>query len=665
MKIGMRFKIASIVSSIVIVGLALVSFIGYSTSKEVVVDTNDELIEKVVETRGKEVQAFLDDAVTKVEGMALLEGLQNASPEDGVKALSRVFPYYKNTFDNISFANAEGTRWNYKGEQDTIADRKYFLDAMSTKKPTISDVLVSNTTGKLSVVVAAPILDKENNAKGIAYATLSLEKLQKIMEKLKYGDSGFGFIFDEKGMVLSHQKKPEAIGKLDLSKDENKSELKQIWEKRSEASGKQITYSTSGQKAIAELMPIKMGDKNIWYFALSVNESEVLKSVNKLSLYFMVISCIFIIAAALISILYSGRIVSPIVKLNKTARAIADGDLTENCESIKANDELGQLSTSIALMSSSLREIVKSIATKASALTASSQELSASTEEFYSSSQYLSSAAEKVEENNSKQNTIVKQSMFEINESLALVNNLSVKGKEVVDTVGETAEVAVKGQLSVENAVKEMDEILEASKLLQSFISKLGDKSNEIGAITGSITGIAEQTNLLALNAAIEAARAGESGKGFSVVAEEIRKLAEQSQTSAALISQIITETQKDTLSAVEQMSAFTAKINHGAEVVESSGEIFKGISEKTKDAVEKIAVMSSMLHNVSQGSAKISNAITHIDEASQATTTEIEVISSNIEHQTGATEQIASSAEALSNLAEDLNEMISKFQIK
>lgn len=167
------------------------------------------------------------------------------------------------------------------------------------------------------------------------------------------------------------------------------------------------------------------------------------------------------------------------------------------------------------------------------------------------------------------------------------------------------------------------------------------------------------------MNAAIEAARAGESGKGFSVVAEEIRKLAEQSQTSAALISQIITETQKDTLSAVDQMSAFTAKINHGAEVVEISGEIFKSISEKTKDAVEKISVMSSMLDNVSQGSTEISNAIAHIDEASQATTTEIEVISSNIEHQTGATEQIASSAEALSNLAEDLNEMISKFQIK
>lgn len=227
----------------------------------------------------------------------------------------------------------------------------------------------------------------------------------------------------------------------------------------------------------------------------------------------------------------------------------------------------------------------------------------------------------------------------------------------------ETAKVAVKGQLSVENAVKEMDEILKASKLLQSFISKLGNQSNEIGTITGSITGIAEQTSLLALNAAIEAARAGELGRGFSVVAEEIRKLAEQSQTSVALISQIITETQKDTLSAVEEMSTFTAKINHGAEVVENVGEIFKGISQKTKDAAEKISVMSSMLDNVSQGSTKISNAIVHIDEASQATTTEIEVISSNIEYQTGATEQIASSAEALSNLAEDLNKMISKFQ--
>lgn len=665
MTVGMRFKTALVVSLIVIISLASVSFVGYSTSKKAVVETNNSLIKKITEERGKEVQNFLDDAVIKVEGIALLEGLSNTSPEEGVKTLSRVFPFYKDTFDNISFANSEGTRWNYKGEKGTIKDREYFSQAMSSKKPSISDVLTSNTTGKLSVVIAAPILDSGNNAKGIAYATLSLGKLQGITEELKHGESGFGFIFEENGIVLSHGKKPEVIGKLNLSKDDSNDAIRTIWEKRKQGiNGNQLTYSSLAGRAVAEVIPIKMGDKDIWYFALSVNENEMLKVVSKLSLNFIIISVISIAAAVLISVLYSGRIVSPIRKLNKITQSIAQGDLSEKSISIKSNDEVGQLSRSIFSMRDSIRDIVKSIADKSGHLAASSEELNASTEEFYASAQLLSSAAKNVENNNSEQKEVVKQSSVEVAESLTLLGSLSNNTKEVVSTVEETADVAKEGKLSIVNAIREMKEILDASKQLQSFITKLNEKSNKIGAITKSITGISEQTNLLALNAAIEAARAGESGKGFSVVAEEIRKLAEQSQSSAALIKDIIEDTQSDTLFAVNSMNDFTVKINQGAELVDNSGEIFKTISDKAKDASEKMSNMFSMLNNVSQGSTKISEAMSRIEEGTQTTTTEIESISMNIEQQTGATEQIASSAEALASLAEDLNTIVSKFQI-
>jgi methyl-accepting chemotaxis protein len=316
-------------------------------------------------------------------------------------------------------------------------------------------------------------------------------------------------------------------------------------------------------------------------------------------------------------------------------------------------------------MTNGLREIVKSIMNKAEALAASSEELNASTEEFYASAQFMAAAITKVEDNNMEQNNSVKQSGAEVEEGLSLINDLSDNTKQVVSAVEETAKVAGQGQLAVQDAVDQMNQILNASKQLQNFIGKLSDKSNEIGTITGSITGIAAQTNLLALNAAIEAARAGESGRGFSVVAEEIRKLAEQSQMSAGLISQLIEETQKDTISAVSEMNDFMLKINKGAEVVDNAGEIFKCITAETKETAKKMAEMFILIDNVSQGSTKISEAIAHIETASEVTTAEIQTISMNIVQQTGATEQIASSAESLSMLAEELNSMVSRFLIK
>lgn len=663
MKISLKVKTSLLICLIVIISLSALSITGFVISKKSISISNESLINETAENRAKDVQAYVDNAVLKVKDIALLEGLQSVKPEQSVPALARVFPFYKDTFDNISFANAEGIRWNYKGEKDTVADREYFKKAMTTKKPSISDVLVSNTTGKLSIVVAAPILDKDNNSIGIAYATLGLSKLQTITNKLKYGESGFGYIFSDNGMILSHGKNSEAIGKMDLSKSDNKDPLKSVWEKRKQSEkSSEIQYTSSGEKITAILTPISMEGSANWYFGLSVKESEINKGVNALKNTFIIISLIFIILAVMLSVLFSSNIVSPILKLNKITKGIARGDLRGSSESINTKDELEQLYHSINVMTSSLRDIVKVIMDKSQNLLASAQEFSASTTEFNSSAENVSSAVGKLQQNNMDQYSIVNESAEQIEQGLNMINNLSNKNKIIVSTVEKTANVAVEGRAAVEDAINQMNDILEASRRFQTLIGNLSEKSNKIGTISGSITSIATQTNLLALNAAIEAARAGESGKGFSVVADEIRKLAEQVQSSTALISQLIEETQSETAFAVDEMKAFLEKINTGANVVSNTGEIFKNINVETRDIAEQIKSMSMLLEDVAKRTLKINETMMQVQKVSDLTKSEINNISDDIKQQSTVTQEISSASESLSKLAEELNSKVSDF---
>lgn len=663
MKISLKIKTPLLICLIVIISLGALSVTGFFISEKSISSSNESLINVTAENRAKDVQDYIDNAVLKVKDIALLEGLQSVTPEQGVPALSRVYPFYKDTFDNISFANAAGTRWNYKGEKDTIADREYFKKAMATKKPSISDVLVSNTTGKLSIVVAAPIIDKNNNAAGIAYATLGLSKLQTITSKLKYGESGFGYIFSDSGIILSHGKNAGAIGKMDLSKSDNKDPLKSVWGKRKQAEKNgEIKYISDGEKTTAILTPITMGNSSNWYFGLSVKDSEINKGANTLKNTFLIISLIFIIIAVMLSILFSNNIVSPILKLNKITKGISRGDLRETSESISTKDEMEQLYHSINVMTSSLRDIVKVLMDKSQTLLASAEEFNASTTEFNDSAENVSSAMERLQENNTSQYNIVNESAEQIEQGLNMINDLSNKNKTIVSTVEKTANVAGEGQLTVENAVNQMNSILEASQRFQKLISNLSEKSDKIGTISGSITNIATQTNLLALNAAIEAARAGESGKGFSVVADEIRKLAEQVQTSTALISQLIEETQNETTFAVEEMKTFLEKINTGANAVSNAGEIFRNINAETKGIAKQIKSMSTFLEEVADRTIKINETMIQVQKVSDLTKSEINNISHDIKQQGTVTQEISTASESISKIAEELNSKVSKF---
>lgn len=210
-----------------------------------------------------------------------------------------------------------------------------------------------------------------------------------------------------------------------------------------------------------------------------------------------------------------------------------------------------------------------------------------------------------------------------------------------------------------------MNVIDQSVKKAENVISALESKSKDITQILGVINGIADQTNLLALNAAIEAARAGESGRGFSVVAEEVRKLAVQSANSAKEIENLIKEIVQDIDVSQEVFTAVNREVQSGLSFTEQTRVSFHNIFEMTKEISDQLQTMNQTVIQLSNGSAHVSEAVREIADVSRESSANIQDIAASAEEQLASMEEISSSSATLSSMAEELRDLISKFKVE
>jgi len=393
--------------------------------------------------------------------------------------------------------------------------------------------------------------------------------------------------------------------------------------------------------------------------------SEKIKISSRNFIIIIVNITLISIGLALLVGLYLARQTSKRLEaVIRNIEVVANGDLSVSLYDT-STDEAGRVAHSVGDMCRKLGFSVMQITTMAEQVASSCEELTAGAQ---STAQITSHVSEAIQEVATGADT----QLHSINTALTLVEKISTDGQKAVintnnmtEIMKKTTNVASNGGKLVDTIVHEMDIIEKTVLVSAEVIDGLGHRSQEIGQIVEAISTISSQTNLLALNAAIEAARAGEHGRGFAVVADEVRKLAEQSHEATKQITHLIGEIQSETKQAVVTINAGTTEVKSGAETVANAGKVFREIVSLIEQIAERATLTSTAVENMTQDNQQIVSAIQGIHSIAQTTVNHAEAVSTSTRTMFKSIEEIAAASQELSNTSFEMQDKIKGFKLQ
>lgn len=378
----------------------------------------------------------------------------------------------------------------------------------------------------------------------------------------------------------------------------------------------------------------------------------------------LTVSVVVAVIGFVIAIYMSSIISKPIQIVTKRMGLLANGDLSQEPIVTRSSDEIGRLFKATNKMNENIRVLLGEISTVSESVSSQSEELTQSASEVTEGSSQVALTIQELSSDSETQANSTNELAVSIKIFSGKVNEASKSGKEVYQSSQHVIELTEKGNDLMISSIQQMATIHRIVEDAVEKVRTLEKQSEEISKLVGVIQSIADQTNLLALNAAIEAARAGEHGKGFAVVADEVRKLAAQVSFSVTDITSIVGSIQAESTLVTESLQSGYVEVENGTNQIKTTGETFEEINQALLEMTKGVQLISGNLSTIEDNSDEINKSIEEIAEVSETAAAAIEETAASVQQTSSSMEQVASSSERLAKSAETLQNQVAKFKI-
>ncbi|MFD1065997.1 methyl-accepting chemotaxis protein [Oceanobacillus locisalsi] len=649
---GVKKKLVISFSSILIIPIILIGFLTYQTSVNSMQAQQEQQVNEIITLMGQNIDDTLRLKSRDIDVFA--ENTRGDQIEEEDNELLTVFNQYLHFHEEVNevyFGSEEGT---FLIQQETEVpdgydprEQQWYIEAMENPGELIvsAPYETAAVNGGTVVTMSQSLAD----GSGVVGIDLSIDFVQEMASSVEIGENGYPILLDSEGSVIFH---PNYEVGSDLEED-----LDNQLTDAQEAGILEYEKGSASHILVYDTDPFTG-----WTLAGSIDYGEVQDSASGIIKTLVIVMIVAFLIGAGINAVTIQSILRPINGLKKRAKIISTGDLTKEIRVTK-NDEIGQLGTAFNEMQHSLRELIRDVEMNAQQVAASAQELTANADQMTSSSEQVSLAVQEVSSSAENQLDGAEDSVNALEEVSTGVEKIVNSATTVSGYVKQMNEQADVGGQAVNNTLNQMTSIQSSVEETNQDIDSLLERSKEVSTILNVITDISEQTNLLALNAAIEAARAGEHGKGFAVVADEVRKLAEQSKTSASEISVIVQGIQDDVQKAVEKMGRVTDSVHDGLDVsydaIDKFGEIIR-TSETIRPQMEEVTATSEQMAALVE---QVNTTANHLATIARNNAASSEEVAASTEEQLASMEEISASAKSLSSMAEELTEKINVYK--
>lgn len=624
-------------------------YIAFDRAKHATFTQAEENIVAVARYGGELAKNRLDYHVAVLQGIANRHVIRSMEWSQQRPALENEIARMK--YLGMGIVEPDGLARYSDGSTANLNDRDYVKQALAGRT-TFSNVIISRVTNTPVIMAATPIMDHASNVQAVLVARLDANLLSDITDGIKYGQHGYSYIVNDNGAVIAHANRQFVLNQRNFIEESKTNsdfmEAAKMLGRMTKGETGFEQYPFMGKDRFFGFAPI---EGTGWSIAVGGLAEEILAPIHQMRWMIGLASLLFFAVGIAVALLIARTVLSPVKACANLLKDISEGegDLTKRLP-VETNDEIGHLSQHFNNFVSKLQGIIAGIADNARTVASSATELSAVSSQTTQSVRALSTKTSTVATAAEEMNSNIASVAAGMEQTTSNLSSVAAATEEMTSTIGEIAVNTERASSTTDGAAREVDSFA-------SVLRQLGDAAQEIGKVTETISAISSQTNLLALNATIEAARAGEAGRGFAVVANEIKELALKTAEASSDIRERIGGIQSATGSAVSDIDRIVKVIGEVNSIVANIAAAIEEQSAVTREVASNIALATEDVQDANMRSAEM----TAVSRDITGDITAVDTITNDIR---SGGEQVQTSAEELSNLAEDLSALVGQFKV-